>query len=379
MEATAARTERANLLECARTQCTRAAWIARRNSTGNERDPPTHERRRTPASQSPSALAEPPAQRRPRRAHPRRVADAAQLRVDRGRGGRHLLRAALPGTGADAVPDRRHPRLPRHADRRTGLPSVASRAALATTVVVLLIGIVLLALFLVLIPLVQAELTLAARRIPDARRAGHRAHLAVARAAVRHHDRARHGLAEGARRRQHGGRARPLAARSWRGSRPVAMIVISILVNLALIPVVMFYLLRDWDMIGERLFMLVPRDWLPKTRAIAARHRPRARRVPARADPGDDRARGVLRDRADPRRPRVRARRSACSPGCSCSFRTSASASGSCSACSPRCCNGRAGRASSRSSPCTASASCSRSTCWCRISSAIASACIRSR
>jgi len=46
--------------------------------------------------------------------------------------------------------------------------------------------------------------------------------------------------------------------------------VISILVNLALIPVVMFYLLRDWDRIAERLYTLVPRDWLPKTRTIVS-------------------------------------------------------------------------------------------------------------
>jgi predicted PurR-regulated permease PerM len=45
-------------------------------------------------------------------------------------------------------------------------------------------------------------------------------------------------------------------------------IALSIVINLALIPVVMFYLLRDWKMIGQRLEDLVPRDWQAKFRTI---------------------------------------------------------------------------------------------------------------
>ena len=125
---------------------------------------------------------------------------------------------------------------------------------------------------------------------------------------------------------------------------------------------------------------LVPRRWRPKVRADRARHRQRARRIPARAAPGDARARHLLRDRrcrsrgldhalaigiltgaarvhsVRRLRPRPHARRA-----------------------SPRCCNGTAGRASSPCSRSTASASCWRTTCWCRSSSATASACIRSR
>ena len=37
------------------------------------------------------------------------------------------------------------------------------------------------------------------------------------------------------------------------GVKTGGLIVLSVLVNLALIPVVMFYLLRDWNMIGERI------------------------------------------------------------------------------------------------------------------------------
>ena len=80
---------------------------------------------------------------------------------------------------------------------------------------------------------------------------------------------------------------------------------------------------------------------------------------------GDDRARAsTTRSRCRSRDSSARSR-SASSPVCWCSFPTSASASASCSACSRRCCNGRAGRASSRCSPSTASASSSRTTCCC--------------
>jgi predicted PurR-regulated permease PerM len=47
------------------------------------------------------------------------------------------------------------------------------------------------------------------------------------------------------------------------------MMVLGILINLALIPVVMFYLLRDWNRIVERVDDLLPRRWLPRVRTIA--------------------------------------------------------------------------------------------------------------
>jgi predicted PurR-regulated permease PerM len=46
-------------------------------------------------------------------------------------------------------------------------------------------------------------------------------------------------------------------------------VVLGILINLALIPVVMFYLLRDWNRIVERVDDLLPRRWLPRVRKIA--------------------------------------------------------------------------------------------------------------
>ncbi|OGT05311.1 MAG: AI-2E family transporter [Gallionellales bacterium RBG_16_57_15] len=53
----------------------------------------------------------------------------------------------------------------------------------------------------------------------------------------------------------------------WFGSGGGALI--GALVNLLLIPVAMFYLLRDWDALVARLDELVPRHWYAKVREIA--------------------------------------------------------------------------------------------------------------
>ena len=52
------------------------------------------------------------------------------------------------------------------------------------------------------------------------------------------------------------------------GLKTGGLLLISVIVNIALIPVVMFYLLRDWHMIWGRVFGLVPHRWRGKTRQI---------------------------------------------------------------------------------------------------------------
>jgi predicted PurR-regulated permease PerM len=47
-------------------------------------------------------------------------------------------------------------------------------------------------------------------------------------------------------------------------------IVLGLLINLVLVPVVMFYLLRDWNAIIARIDELTPRRWVSKTRKIAS-------------------------------------------------------------------------------------------------------------
>ncbi len=139
--------------------------------------------------------------------------------------------------------------------------------ALSTTVVVLLFGLLLAVLFTILIPLVQAEVLLAAKRLPEL---VERAYTRIApwleqtfgvtlafdlnslKALVAEN------LDD----------ARDISLHVLSGLKTGSAIVVSVLVNLALIPVVMFYLLRDWNMIGERLYSLVPRDWLGKVRTI---------------------------------------------------------------------------------------------------------------
>jgi phosphoribosylaminoimidazole-succinocarboxamide synthase len=48
-----------------------------------------------------------------------------------------------------------------------------------------------------------------------------------------------------------------------------AMAIVAILVNLLLIPVVMFYLLKDWDEMVARVATLVPRDWMERVTRVA--------------------------------------------------------------------------------------------------------------
>ena len=49
-----------------------------------------------------------------------------------------------------------------------------------------------------------------------------------------------------------------------------ALAIIGALVNLLLIPVVMFYLLKDWDVIVGRVAALTPRPWLPAARRVGS-------------------------------------------------------------------------------------------------------------
>src|SRR5436853_55721 len=53
------------------------------------------------------------------------------------------------------------------------------------------------------------------------------------------------------------------------GLKAGGMLLVGILINLVLIPVVMFYLLRDWSRIVLRLDELTPRRWLAKVRTMA--------------------------------------------------------------------------------------------------------------
>ena len=139
--------------------------------------------------------------------------------------------------------------------------------AWSTLLVVLLIGVLLAALFLVLIPLVQSEVASISRRAPDlfAQLTARVAPILEEKFGVTlalDFESIRDFVTENAQ------EARDLSARLLSGVKAGGRILLALLVNLALIPVVMFYLLRDWKMILDRVDDLLPRRWQPKVRTI---------------------------------------------------------------------------------------------------------------
>ncbi|HLW13143.1 MAG TPA: AI-2E family transporter [Casimicrobiaceae bacterium] len=140
--------------------------------------------------------------------------------------------------------------------------------ALSTLLVMLFIAILLAGLFLVLIPLVQGEVVSITRRLPDifAQFTDRVAPFLQDKFGITvalDFDSIRTFISDNAQ------EARDLSMRLLSGVKTGSAIVLSLLVNLALIPVVMFYLLRDWNMILGRLDDLLPRRWGPKVRSVA--------------------------------------------------------------------------------------------------------------
>jgi predicted PurR-regulated permease PerM len=155
-----------------------------------------------------------------------------------------------------------------------GTPLVDRAAArglprgIGTLVVVLIFGLLLLALFLVLVPLIQAEVTVAVQRLPDLlseleQRVAPwlREHFGVE--LTLDFDTVRDLIKENVQ------SAQELSLKLLSGVRAGSRIVLALLVNLALIPVVMFYMLRDWPILLARLYDLTPRHWQVKTREVA--------------------------------------------------------------------------------------------------------------
>jgi len=64
--------------------------------------------------------------------------------------------------------------------------------------------------------------------------------------------------------------AQAVALKLLSGLRAGGGMVIGILINLFLVPVVMFYLLRDWNAIIKRIDELMPRQWVQKVRTIGS-------------------------------------------------------------------------------------------------------------
>jgi len=139
---------------------------------------------------------------------------------------------------------------------------------LGTLLVILVILLLVLALLLVLVPLVQSEIVQLMRRLPElaANLYGRLApwlretfgiELQIDLASVKEL------IADNL------DSAEVLTLKLLSGLKAGGTVVLGILINLALIPVVMFYLLRDWNRIVARVDGLLPRRWLPRVRSIA--------------------------------------------------------------------------------------------------------------
>jgi predicted PurR-regulated permease PerM len=155
-----------------------------------------------------------------------------------------------------------------------GTPAVARAQArgvprsLSTLLVIVFIAVLLAALFLVLIPLVQSEVTSITRRLPVlftqfTDRVAPFLQEKFGITVALDFDSIRGFISDNA------AQAQNLSLKVLSGVKTGSAILLSLLVNLALIPVVMFYLLRDWNMILERLDDLLPRRWGPKVRTVA--------------------------------------------------------------------------------------------------------------
>ena len=125
-----------------------------------------------------------------------------------------------------------------------------------------------LALLLVLIPLVQSEIGQLTRRLPElaANLYGHAApwlretlgiELQLDLTSVKEL------IADNL------DSAQALTLKLLSGLKAGGTVVLGILINLVMIPVVMFYLLRDWNRIVAHVDGLLPRRWLPRVRIIA--------------------------------------------------------------------------------------------------------------
>jgi predicted PurR-regulated permease PerM len=141
--------------------------------------------------------------------------------------------------------------------------------ALSTLLVILFIALLVAALFFVLIPLVQSEVVSITRRVPDlfAQFTERVAPILQDKFGITQaldFESVRAFIAENAQ------EARDLSVRLLSGVKTGGLIALTVIVNLALIPVVMFYLLRDWNMILARIDELLPRRWSAATTTCAS-------------------------------------------------------------------------------------------------------------
>jgi len=139
---------------------------------------------------------------------------------------------------------------------------------LGTLLVVVIMGLLIAGLALVLVPLIQSEISQLIRRLPDlaAQLYGRVApwlrdtlgvELQFDLATIK--DLIAENLSS----------AETITLKVLSSVKAGGLVLLGILINLAMIPVVMFYLLRDWNRLVGHLDNLLPRRWLPRVRIIA--------------------------------------------------------------------------------------------------------------
>ena len=139
---------------------------------------------------------------------------------------------------------------------------------LGTLLVVVIMGLLIVGLALVLVPLIQSEISQLIRRLPDL--------------AAQLYERVAPWLRDtlGVELQFDLATIKDLITENLSSAETITLKVLSsvkagglvllgILINLAMIPVVMFYLLRDWNRLVGHLDNLLPRRWLPRVRIIA--------------------------------------------------------------------------------------------------------------
>lgn len=146
---------------------------------------------------------------------------------------------------------------------RAGMPRTLGTLLAVAILMVLILGLV-----LVIVPLVQAEITMLIARLPAL------ADFYAARVAPWLQETLGRSIAlDIATLRElissNSQQAGEVGLRVLSGVRTGGMVLASLVINLALIPVVMFYLLRDGRGIVARLDELVPRRWEPALRGMA--------------------------------------------------------------------------------------------------------------
>ena len=140
--------------------------------------------------------------------------------------------------------------------------------AVGTTITVLLFGIAIFGLLVVLVPLVQAEVSMVVKRLPELfTRASERLlpwlEQQFGIVLALDFETLRQVVTDNLESVQ------AVGVRLLSGVKAGGLVVLSVLINLALIPVVMFYLLRDWNLIVARIDDLLPRRWETKVRQVA--------------------------------------------------------------------------------------------------------------